>query len=121
MSIERHKFSALFGYVSFLETIVSFYGYLHAEPQPRRAKNGDGKRRSKKAKANDEEHEDEDIDCEGMDKILKKGDEDDEEDRGNGLEGSGGGVFDTIPSGITSWARSMDRDPVSHETRSPWT
>ncbi|TIA23807.1 hypothetical protein D6C81_02707 [Aureobasidium pullulans] len=66
--------------------------YVDAQPR----KKGKAKRESKKGKkakvdeAEDEEHEDEDIDCVGIDKVLEKGPEDEDE----GPEGNGGAAFD---------------------------
>jgi len=74
--------------------------YVDAQPR----KKGKAKRESKKGKkvkvdeAEDEEHEDEDIDCVGIDKVLEKGPDDEDE----GPEGNGGAAFDYVPSGITA-------------------
>ncbi|CAD0043025.1 unnamed protein product [Aureobasidium pullulans] len=67
-------------------------------------KKGKAKRESKKGKkakvdkAKDEEHKDEDIDCVGINKVLEKGPDDEDE----GPKGNGGAAFDYVPSGITA-------------------
>jgi len=58
----------------------------------------DNKGKKKVQDDEDEDEDDEDITCVGIDKTLKKDDEDDND----GPEGNGGGVFDFIPSGITA-------------------